>query len=314
MSRRPKRRGCLAVDGVLLLDKPAGLTSNGALQIVKRLLNACKAGHTGSLDPIATGVLPLTFGEATKISQFLLNADKRYWARLKLGVATRTYDTEGEVTQTRPVQVTRRAVESALDRFRGEIEQIPPMYSAIKQNGRALYELARDGIEVEREPRRVTIHELNLLKLEGDVLELEMACSKGTYVRTLAHDLGEALGCGAHVAELRRLAVGHLSIDQAVSLEGLESLPGPAERAVRLMPADQALTFLPGVELTRLASHYLRQGQPVTAPHRHPPGTWLRLYEEGGVFLGMGEVQEDGLVSPRRLFHLPARFSPESPV
>ncbi len=312
MSRRPKGRGCLAVDGVLLLDKPAGLTSNAALQVAKRLLNACKAGHTGSLDPIATGVLPLTFGEATKVSQFLLNADKRYWARIKLGVSTRTYDSEGEVTQTRPVQVSARDAETALARFRGEIEQIPPMYSAIKQGGRALYELAREGIEVEREPRRVTVHELTLLKVDGDSLELDMTCSKGTYVRTLAHDLGELLGCGAHVTALRRLAVGQLSIDRAVTLAELESLPGPGERAARLMPTDQALTFLPQVDLTQLASHYLRQGQAISVSHRHPPGTWVRLYEEGGVFLGMGEVQEDGLVSPRRLFHLGPRTGPDA--
>ncbi|MEK6551155.1 MAG: tRNA pseudouridine(55) synthase TruB [Pseudomonadota bacterium] len=313
MSRHPQRRGCLPVDGVLLLDKPAGLTSNAALQVAKRMLSACKAGHTGSLDPIATGVLPLTFGEATKISQFLLNADKRYWARLKLGVSTRTYDSEGEITQQRPVRTSLREVEAALAHFRGEIDQVPPMYSAIKQGGRALYELAREGIEVEREPRRVTIHELQLLKLDGDELELEMSCSKGTYVRTLAHELGEMLGCGAHVTALRRLSVGNLSIDRAVTLDELEALSGPGERAARLLPPEQALEFLPPIDLTRLASHYLRQGQPVSVSHRFPPGTWVRLHEEGGAFLGMGEVQEDGLVAPRRLFNPPARAAGEAP-
>jgi len=286
---------------VLLLDKPAGMTSNAALQAAKRLLNACKAGHTGSLDPIATGVLPLTFGEATKISQFLLNADKRYWVRIQLGVSTRTYDSEGEVTQTRPVQVTARQVEAALSRFRGDIEQVPPMYSAIKQGGRALYELAREGVEVAREPRRIAIHELRFLTLDGDRLELEIACSKGTYVRTLAHDLGETLGCGAHVTALRRLSVGALSIDSAVTLDELEALPEPVDRAGRLRPADEALDFMPRVILTRLAAHYLRQGQPVSVPLAGQPGTWVRLYEEERGFLGMGEVLEDGRVSPRRL-------------
>lgn len=298
-----RRRRGEPVDGVLLLDKPAGMTSNEALQRAKRLLNAAKAGHTGSLDPIATGVLPLTFGEATKISQFLLDADKRYWTAIRLGVSTRTFDCEGEVTSSRPVNVSRREVEQALVRFRGEIDQLPPMYSAIKREGKPLYELARQGIEVERETRRITIREIRLIAFEGDRLELEIACTKGTYVRTLAHDLGELLGCGAHVAELRRLAVGELRAEQAITLERVEALPTPAERQSLLMPAGSALGFIPEVRLTRLASHYLRQGQGVTVPHRHPPATWLRLYEEEGRFLGMGQVTEDGLVAPRRLLN-----------
>jgi tRNA pseudouridine55 synthase len=301
-STRGRRRG-EPVDGVLLLDKPAGMTSNEALQRAKRLLNAAKAGHTGSLDPIATGVLPLTFGEATKISQFLLDADKRYWTAIRLGVSTRTFDREGEVTATRPVNVSRRDIERALPAFQGEIDQLPPMYSALKREGRPLYELARQGIEVERELRRVTIREIRLLEFAGDRLVLEIACSKGTYVRTLAHDLGEILGCGAHVTDLRRLGVGELRAENAVTLERLEGLPTPEARRTLLLPAGSVLDFIPDVQLTRLASHYLRQGQSVTVAHRHPPATWLRLYEEGGRFLGMGQVTDDGLVAPRRLLN-----------
>ncbi len=302
---RSSRRRCDNVDGVLLLDKPAGMTSNEALQRAKRLLNACKAGHTGSLDPIATGVLPLTFGEATKISQFLLTADKRYRASIKLGESTTTYDSEGEVTARRQVFVKRHEIEQALSRFRGEIEQLPPMYSAVKQGGRALYELAREGIEVAREPRRVVNYELNLLDFEGDQLTLEMHCSKGTYVRTLAHDLGEVLGCGAHVTGLKRLAVGGVDVGAAIGLAALEALATPAERRAYLKPAGQVLDFIPEVRLTKLAAHYLRQGQPVSVQHGHPQG-WVRIYEEGGQFLGMGEVMDDGRVAPRRLIQ-PAR-------
>jgi tRNA pseudouridine55 synthase len=294
------RRHCLPLDGVLLLDKSAGMTSNQALQTAKRLLNACKAGHTGSLDPIATGLLPLCFGEATKLSQFLLDADKRYRVTLRLGVSTTTYDSEGEVVQRRPVSVTRREVELALRPFSGDIEQVPPMYSAIKRDGQALYKLARAGIEVEREPRRVRIFELQLRAFDGDELELEIACSKGTYIRSLAHDLGEALGCGAHVVQLRRLATGGLDLDRAVGLAQLESLPTPEARAAYLQPMDTIIGGIPDVHLTSLAAHYLRQGQAVSARHGLSPG-WVRLYDEGDRFLGMGEVQDDGRVAPRRL-------------
>ena len=231
-----RRRHCLPVDGVLLLDKPVGLTSNAALQIAKRLLNACKAGHTGSLDPIATGLMLLTFGEATKLSQFLLDADKRYSAVFRLGQSTTTYDSEGEVVQTRPVTVNRRDVEQALKRFEGEIEQLPPMYSAIKQAGQALYKLARAGIEVERAPRRVVVREFRLLAFDGERLEVAIACSKGTYIRSLAQDLGEVLGCGAHVVQLRRLAVGTVAVEQAVTLAGIRG-PGHPRGPCRTAPA-----------------------------------------------------------------------------
>jgi len=294
------RRQCSAVSGILLLDKPVGLTSNQALQTVKRLLNACKAGHTGSLDPIATGLLPLCFGEATKLSQFLLNADKRYWAVFRLGLSTTTYDSEGEVTATRPVRSVLRDIQQSLRSFQGEIEQIPPMYSAIKHEGEALYKLARAGVEVERAARPVTVHEIKVLGFQDSLLTLEVACTKGTYIRSLAHDLGEALGCGAHVVQLRRLSVGDVDIEKAVSLERLQALQSPAECAQLLQPVDSMLSAIPAVNLTPLAAHYLKQGQAVTARHQSGPG-WVRLYDGEQRFLGMGEVQDDGRVAPRRL-------------
>lgn len=295
-----RKRNCLDVHGVLLLDKPVGLTSNGALQAAKRLLNACKAGHTGSLDPIATGLLPLCFGDATRLSQFLLESDKRYWTVFRLGVSTTTHDSEGDVTQTREVKVARADVERVLPRFRGMISQVPPMYSAIKHGGQPLYKLARAGQEVEREPRGVMVHELQLLEFEGDRLTFDIRCSKGTYIRTLAHDIGEALGCGAHVVELRRLAVGGFQVDQAVTLATLEAMATPQERAQRLLPLDTVLGGMPDVHLTALAAHYLRQGQSVSLQHGRKPG-WVRLYEGESRFLGLGQVLDDGRVAPRRL-------------
>lgn len=288
------------VDGVLLLDKPLGMTSNQALQAAKRLLEARKGGHTGSLDPIATGLLPLCFGEATKISQFLLDADKRYWVVFRLGQATTTYDSEGEVTGTHPVRLRRREVEQVLRRFTGAMDQIPPMYSAVKRGGQALYKLARAGIEVMREARPVSVHALRLLGFEGERLELEIDCSKGTYIRTLAHDIGQALGCGAHVCELRRLAVGALCVDTAVDLAGLEALPSLSARDALIMPVDAVLPGLPDVHLTSLAAYYLRRGQSVTVRHRHAPG-WVKLYDEADRFIGMGEALDDGRIAPRRL-------------
>ena len=298
MARR-KRKNCRNLNGILLLDKPAGYTSNQALQKVKRIYSACKAGHTGSLDPIATGLLPLCFGEATKVSQFMLDSDKRYWARIQLGVETRTYDSEGEVVATNPVSVSKRDVERELKKFMGEIEQLPPMYSAVKIDGEALYKLARKGVEVERQPRTITIHELKLEAFEGEFIELDMTCTKGTYVRTLAHDLGQNLGCGAHVVGLRRLQVGDFDVEETITLETLETLP-PEERDALLLPVDEALQDLPDVSLTTLATHYLVQGQTVSVQHSHSPG-WVRLYEEGERFLGMGEVLDDGRVAPKRL-------------
>lgn len=295
-----RKQNCLDVHGVLLLDKPTGFTSNDALQKAKRLLNACKAGHTGSLDPIATGLLPLCFGDATRLSQFLLDADKRYWTVFRLGVTTTTFDTEGEVTQTQPVTATRADIERVLPRFTGAIKQVPPMYSAIKVGGQPLYKLARAGEVVEREARDLTVHEMKLLGFEGDRLTLEIHCSKGTYIRTLAHDIGEVLGCGAHVVELRRLGVGGLDVTQAVTLTELEALATAPERAGKLLPLDAMLSGYPDVHLTALAAHYLRQGQPVSLQHGREPG-WVRLYEGETRFLGIGQVMDDGRVAPRRL-------------
>ena len=289
-----------AVDGVLLLDKAAGVTSNQALQHAKRLLFARKAGHTGSLDPMATGLLPLCFGEATKLSRFILDSDKRYAAVIRLGATTTTYDTEGEVVERRPVAVKRGELERLLGEFRGEIEQKPPMYSAIKREGRRLYELARAGIVIERESRRVVIRQIDLIAFDRDQVTLDIVCSKGTYVRSLAHDLGQRLGCGAHLAELRRLAVGSLTLDRAVSLDELTALPDVAARMAQLVPLDVVVAGIPDVRLTSLAAHYLLRGQPVSVPHRQAPG-WVRLYDAQDRFLGMGEILDDGRVTPRRL-------------
>jgi len=290
------------VSGVLLLDKPAGITSNGALQRAKRLIGARKAGHTGSLDPIATGLLPLCFGEATKISQFFLDADKRYRVRLRLGVTTRTGDAEGEVVQQREVKVTESDIEPALAGFRGEIDQVPPMYSALKRDGQPLYKLARQGIEVEREPRQLQVYELVAEHFAGNVLELRIHASHGFYVRALAHDLGERLGCGAHAEQLRRLAVGELKVEDAVSLEQLEALETPEQRRALLIRGDEALDHLPAVWLTDDAAFYLCRGEAVRASDS-PRAGWVRLYGRSSGFLGLGKSLGDGRVTPKRLFH-----------
>ena len=298
--RRSKGR---AVNGILLLDKPSGMTSNEALQQVKRLYFARKAGHTGSLDPLASGMLPICLGEATKVSGFLLDADKQYWVRCRLGQRTATGDAEGEILETRPVPALDEArVEAVLDSFRGEIEQVPPMYSALKHEGQRLYKLARQGVEVERPPRKVRIHALELEDLQGDTLDIRVHCSKGTYVRTLAEDIGEALGCGAHVAALRRLAVGPYEAGQMVTMERLEALRREDRAALDglLLSVESALVQWPDVELTADAAFYIQQGQPVLVPHA-PTSGWVRIYERGRRFLGMGQILDDGRVAPRRL-------------
>ncbi len=298
-----KKPGCVAVDGIFLIDKPRGMTSNQVLQQVKRHVNACKAGHTGSLDPLATGLLPVCLGEGTKISRFLLDADKRYWVEIKLGQETATYDAEGEVIATRPVTVDRAQVEQALRGFIGDIMQIPPMYSAIKQQGRPLYIRARAGITVERMPRRVTIRELKLLKFKEDKLEIAVACSKGTYIRSLAQDLGQSLGCGAHVAQLRRTAFSGFSIDQAVDLAAFKALDY-AQCLVHLIPADRAIAALPAAYLTPPQAAALCQGQRIFLGGKYT-ASWVRLYEEQGGFLGVGQFLPDGHIVPRRLLALP---------
>lgn len=286
--------------GVLLLDKSPGMTSNFALQKVKRLLRARKAGHTGSLDPIASGLLPICLGEATKLSGFLLNTDKRYRVRVRLGVTTETGDIEGKVIETRPVPVlTERLIESVLAGFRGEIVQVPPMYSALKHQGQRLYDLARKGVEVEREARRVTIYELRLDAFDAEGLELDVHCSKGTYIRTLAEDLGRALGCGGHVESLRRTAVGDLSVREAYTLPHVEAL-ADAERTGLLLSMDRIVTELPLVQVNEELGYYLRKGQAVLVP-KAPTKGWVRLYGRQALFLGVGEVLDDGRIAPRRL-------------
>ena len=308
MARR-KRKG-RAVSGVLLLDKPAGITSNKALQEVKHLFRAAKAGHTGSLDPLATGMLPICLGEATKISAFLLDADKRYRVRCLLGVTTTTGDADGEVVQTRDcTAITMDAVNKLVPDFSGTISQVPPMYSAVKHQGKRLYSLAREGVEVERKPRTVQIYELLPLSLDGAELELEVACSKGTYIRTLVEDIGEALGCGAHVVQLRRLSVGPFD-GGMVNIDQLRAVAESGEAGCfeqldqYLLPVDSGIADWPDVHLDPDAAFYMRQGQAILVPHAPTKG-WVRIYDKSQ-FLGVGEIQDDGRVAPRRMIQASA--------
>jgi tRNA pseudouridine55 synthase len=299
------------ISGMLLLDKPQGISSNGALQRAKGLLEARKAGHTGSLDPIATGLLPLCFGETTKVSGFFLDADKRYWTRIRLGQATETGDREGAVTSSCDSIVTAESVGESLNAFRGQFEQLPPMYSAIKKDGQPLYKLARQGIEIERDTRPVTVYALEMTAFDGQYLELDIRCSRGFYVRALAHDLGTALGVGGHVDELRRLGVGELTVEDAVSLDELEAMQDPERRAECLLASDSGLAHLPRVDLSVDATFYLVRGQSVRAD-RLPRDGWVRLYSEATGFLGLGTITEDGRVAPKRLFHRTVSVSPQS--
>ena len=298
-----KARDRRTISGVLLLDKPVGWTSNAALQAVKRLYRANKAGHTGSLDPLASGLLPLCLGGATKLAGLLLNADKTYRFTCRLGETTTTGDADGEIVLTRPVSgVDRARVEDALQHFRGVIQQVPPMYSALKRGGQPLYKLARQGLEVEREPREVTVHELRLLRLDDAELEFELRCSKGTYVRALAADLGEALGCGAHVVALRRTAVEPYDAARMVTLETLRerATEDCAALDVLLLPPDSVVAQWPAARVSGDVAFYLRQGQPVLVP-RAPTRGWVRLYQDDERFMGLGEILDDGRVAPRRL-------------
>lgn len=294
------------ISGVLVLDKPEGITSNAALQVVKRLYNACKAGHTGSLDPLATGVLPLCFGEATKFSQFLLDADKHYLATIKLGIATDSGDADGKVIATCEVpDISDEQLEVVLAAYRGEISQVPSMFSALKVDGQPLYKLARQGVEVEREARQVMIHRLDLVERTRDELVLEILCSKGTYVRSLAEEIGRDLGCGAHVIGLRRLGAGPYKAAEAVTIEALEALAEDKSRLDEfLLPVSTAVQDWPSVELTELTASYLKQGQPVQIANAPTEG-WVSIFSESGQaedeFLGVGEILEDGRVAPRRL-------------
>lgn len=300
MAVRRKRRD---IDGVLIFDKPLGMTSNAALQKVRWLFNANKGGHTGSLDPLASGVLPLCLGEATKFSQYLLDADKAYVTEARLGMTTTTGDAEGDVLLTRPVTVGQADVEAVLPRFRGQIKQVPPMYSALKKDGQPLYKLARAGETVEREARDVTIEDLSLLSLEGDRLRLQVHCSKGTYIRSLVEDIGEALGCGAHVSALRRIQAGPFDEARCVTLEQLEALhaEGGAEALDSLLlPIDSGLHDWPEVQLTADTAYYLNHGQAVRVPGAPAFGK-VRLRDAGGRFIGIGEMTDDARVAPKRL-------------
>ncbi len=292
-----------AVSGILLLDKPPTMSSNRALQTVKRLFAARKAGHTGSLDPLASGLLPVCFGEATKFCQYLLSADKTYLVTMRLGIRTDTGDTEGEIVSERSVpEVTSAILEKIFDQFRGEIEQVPSMYSALKHQGQPLYKLARQGITVARESRRLTIFRLTVLNFTADSVQFELHCSKGTYVRTLVDDFGEILGCGAHVTQLRRIGVGAFTDDQMISLEALQILSeaGSMEALDRhLLPMQSALAHWPQLTVAESTAFYLRQGHPVVIPHA-PLSGWVCLLDKQNQFLGIGEVMEDGKVAPRR--------------
>jgi tRNA pseudouridine55 synthase len=304
------------IDGVLLLDKPVGFSSNDALIKAKRLLSAKKAGHTGTLDPFATGLLPLCFGEATKFSQDLLEADKCYETVVQLGVTTTTGDTEGAISRTVAVDVTVAQIEAVLATFRGPVAQVPPMYSALKRDGKPLYEYARAGITLEREARHITIHELTLLEYAAPMLRLRVTCSKGTYIRVLGEDIGNALGCGAHLQELRRIGVGALTLDGCVTLDALTACP-EAERTGLLLPVDALLRTFPAVYLpAELAQRFLqgqrlslgKEGVPLPDP-APPPGARVRVYRQvdaaaagtAASLLGSGLIKEFAVLAPERL-------------
>jgi len=298
---RPAKKPRDLVNGVLLLDKPVGFSSNDALIKAKRVLNAKKAGHTGTLDPFATGLLPLCFGEATKFSQDLLESDKTYLATVHLGITTTTGDTEGEVVETKPVDVTLDQIEAALARYRGPILQTPPMYSALKRDGKALYEYAREGIVLEREARPVTIHALTLVAYEAPFLKIAVTCSKGTYVRVLGEDIGAALGCGAHLNALRRTEVGPLTIDGMITLDDLLAHPDPLSL---LQPVDALLSSFPALELTPELARRFLQGQrlalgkeDIVVPEQQGR---VRIYHAGNL-LGTGILGEYAILAPERL-------------
>jgi tRNA pseudouridine55 synthase len=296
------------LDGLLLLDKPPGLSSNTALQRAKRLYNATKAGHTGTLDPLATGLLPVCFGEATKFSSDLLDAAKSYRATVALGVVTDTADAEGEVLERHAVDVQRADVEAVLEKFRGVIEQVPPMHSALKHEGRPLYKYAREGTTIERAPREVTIYRLQLLGYAESMIDLDVDCSKGTYIRTLAADIGAALGCGAHLASLRRTRVGALDLAHAVSLEALEVLDLESRDGL-LLPPETLVGALPAVELDGATALRLTQGQSVSAPESGAVGP-VRVYAACR-FLGVATRTEEGSLIPKRLLTQAPAQKPE---
>jgi len=315
MASIPPKRIRVPLNGVLLLDKSVGWSSNDALIKAKRLLNATKAGHTGTLDPFATGVLPLCFGEATKFAQDLLDADKTYESVIHLGITTATGDTEGDVLETRDVDVTREQIDAVLAQFRGEIKQVPPMYSALKRDGKPLYEYARAGITLEREARDVTIHLLEFLDYHAPYLTVRVVCSKGTYIRVLGEDIGAALGCGAHLQALRRIQVGHLTLDGCVTLDALTATP-EAERAALLASVDSLLSSFPEVELPELLAQRFLHGQRLTLTKEGVPlpatTGRVRVYRQAldaaqsadtvtRQLLGTAQLHDYGVLAPERL-------------
>lgn len=306
---RPRRRG-RDIHGVLLLDKPRGRSSNDVLQQVKRLYNANKAGHTGALDPLATGMLPICLGEATKFSRYLLDADKRYRVIARLGERTDTSDAHGQIVQTRPIAFTDAVLQSALAGLRGATLQIPSMYSALKHQGRPLYEYARQGITIERVPRPISIFELKFIRYEGNELELEIHCSKGTYIRTIIDDLGEQLGCGAHVIMLRRLQVSTYPLERMISLDelyrisdqALESNAVPATLLdPLLLPMDSPAYAYPKVILTDLLASCFRLGQAVQLDGAPKEGLVRVIEGQQQQFIGMGEIDTQGRIAPKRI-------------
>ena len=310
MSARRRRWKGRDVHGVFLLDKPTGISSNDALQRVKKIYFACKAGHTGALDPLATGMLPLCFGEATKFSQFLLDSDKRYLVTAKLGERTDTSDSDGEIVSTRPVNVSDAELLIALDKFRGEGEQVPSMYSALKHEGKPLYWYARQGIFIDRPARPINVFELKLLSYENDEVNLEIHVSKGTYIRTIVDDLGELLGCGAHVTMLRRIGVSNYPAEQMVTFEELEAMFEQAKcdeiepKEVLdplLLPLDSAVSHLPEANVASEHAAFLMQGQAILVPNMPSEGLVRMTIGEEREFVGVGHIDKDGKVAPKRL-------------
>ena len=307
-----KRRKGRPVNGVLLLDKPYGMSSNHALQKVKRLYFAQKAGHTGALDPLATGMLPICLGEGTKFSQFLLDTDKTYQVTAKLGVRTTTSDLDGEVVSEKPINVSKSKLLAELDKFRGKSQQVPSMYSALKYQGQPLYKYAREGVEVPRESREIQVYRLDLLRFENDEVDLELNVSKGTYIRTIVDDLGEMLGCGAHVSSLRRISVGHYPIDDMVTLEQLNNdLDNAREQDIRpsqlldnyLLPMETCVAELPKVFVDDVSASYLRHGNPVQVA-KAPAEGYVQVFikkDDSTEFIGVGVIDETGLVAPKRI-------------
>lgn len=309
-----KRRKGRPINGVLLLDKPLEISSNSALQKVKRIYFAQKAGHTGALDPLATGMLPICLGEGTKFSQFLLDTDKTYIVTAKLGIRTTTSDADGDIVSEKPVNVSPAQLDTAVDTFRGESKQVPSMYSALKHQGQPLYKYAREGIVIEREARDITVYRLDVLRFENDEVDMEIHVSKGTYIRTIVDDLGELLGCGAHVSMLRRVSVGSYPRDKMVTIEELEHLLAKAQEEdvspsqyldKLLLPMESALVDMPKVVVDQHSASFLRHGNPVQVAKAPSEGLVQVYLDTTSEFLGVGQINDDGLVAPKRIVVLP---------